>query len=665
MIKVDRGCPLSAIPSRCPPTSAMSLPLPARCSVDALALPELIMRSAIALGVGTVVPLGYLAGLDSGEMNRILLMMMPLGGAIALTWLAFKLIENRFADLEQRYLDTQTCLRNQERWLQQYSQLSPGNIYILVQAPDGRVYFEYISLAIEAIYDISVDQILADANVLLQRIYPEDKEPYERAVYQSAKNLTTFSHQWRIITPSGQVKWLQGTSQPERRKSGEIAWYGVVVEITGLKQTEAALADSEQHYRAITALDITNRKRLEQALRENEKLFRRAFDDAPIGVSLVTPDGKFLRCNNYYCHLLGYTEEELLQMHYQELTHADDLEYDLDGLARMKRGEIQAFQMEKRYISKQGEIIPVFLNASFVRDEEGIPLYCIGHIQDIRDRLEIDRMKDEFVSIVSHELRTPITAIEGALMLINSGVYDTRPEKAKAMLDIAIKNSNRMVRLVNDILSFERLESGQVQITLETCQVEDLMQQAIDSVSSLAEQSAVTLVVTPVTATFQAAPDAIVQALTNLLTNAIKFSHPRQMVWLAAAEWKSGKVQEGENGSINEQGKIANLSSCHLIHSSAPSPIDPSSSDAKSILFSVRDRGRGIPPEKLGMIFEQFQQVDVSDSRKKGGTGLGLAICKRIVQKHGGMIWVESEPGQGSTFHFTIPVGEEERGQVR
>jgi PAS domain S-box-containing protein len=97
-------------------------------------------------------------------------------------------------------------------------------------------------------------------------------------------------------------------------------------------------------------------------------------------------------------------------MHYQDLTHPDDLENDLDGLTRMKHGEIQTFQMEKRYISKHGEIIPVFLSACFVRDEEGTPLYCIGHILDMRDRLEIDRMKDEFVSVVSHELRTPITA---------------------------------------------------------------------------------------------------------------------------------------------------------------------------------------------------------------------------------------------------------------
>jgi signal transduction histidine kinase len=120
----------------------------------------------------------------------------------------------------------------------------------------------------------------------------------------------------------------------------------------------------------------------------------------------------------------------------------------------------------------------------------------------------------------------------------------------------------------------------------------------------------------PCIATLYAAPDAIVQALTNLLSNAIEFSEPGQTVWVEARAW----------------------------------------TESASILFSVTDQGRGIPAEKLETIFDRFQQVDVSDARKKGGTGLGLAICKRIVQQHGGDIWVESELGHGSTFFFTVPI---------
>jgi PAS domain S-box-containing protein len=1126
-----------------------------RCPLNAFPLHGLLLPVVIS-SVGSVGVMGYLAYRGLLGIDLVLLILGPLGGAIALTWLTSTQMIKRFATLDQHCRDIQTSLQNRERWLQQYSQLSPGNIYTLVQTPNGQVYFEYMSLAIEAIHEISVDQILQDANVLFQRIHPEDREAYEQGVRQSAEQLTPFFHQWRVITPSGQVKWLQANSQPEVRQNGDIAWYGVVIEITGLKQAETALTENEKRYRAIlnaipdliirmdqqgtyldikptdafttlvtaedvgrnmaellpadvvhqrldaiaevletgeikvfefplqvkgelvwdelrilpltkdevvliirdlsqrrkmeaalrlseanllqaqhiakvgsweldpatgamgwseelfrifgldpgqpaplypevlnyfpgeerpmlaaqveraiadhvpyqvehrvqwadgsvrwvvsrgqmiynqtlqqfklcgtvlditerkqaewalqdsetrfrqlaeaveegffvfdtktsrysylnpailnltgapvepspdeptyargmfhwlnnihpedrhrveaqlqeerhgnpfdaeyrflhpdgrllwlrskafplqdetgktvrivgtveditqqksleqqlrselierqetearlqereallraigdnlpkgfiyqfvhepgkgfnftyvsagleqvvglkpeevvgnfeviadliveedlqlvqkanqeslenlslyevemrkwttwgelqwsivrstphrledgrtiwygVEIDITNLKQTEAALKDSEELFRRAFDDAPIGVSLIAPDGKFLKVNNYYCNLLGYTQDELLQMNFQELTHPDDLEADLDSLARMKRGELQPFQMEKRYLSKQGEIIPVFLNASWVWNEAGtLPLYCIGHIQDIRARLEFDRIKDEFVSIVSHELRTPITSIEASLQLLGSGVYDTRPAKAKAMLDIAIKNSNRLVRLVDDILSFERLESGKVELTKEPCQVEDLMHQAIDSVSTLADQAAVTLTITPCAATIHAAPDAIVQTLTNLLSNAIKFSEPRQTVWVEAREWGGGRV--GEPGS-----EMVRWRDGAQPEPTPSLPTDPSTRlpihlSTPSILFSITDQGRGIPPEKLEKIFEQFQQVDVSDSRKKGGTGLGLAICKRIVQQHGGKIWVESELGKGSRFYFTVP----------
>jgi signal transduction histidine kinase len=302
--------------------------------------------------------------------------------------------------------------------------------------------------------------------------------------------------------------------------------------------------------------------------------------------------------------------------------------------------------MEKRYIAKDGTVIPVWLNSSCVHDANGLPLYSIGHIQDIRDRLEVDRIKDEFISIVSHELRTPITSIEGSLQLLGSGIYNTRPEKAKDMLDIAIKNSNRLVRLVDDILSFERLESGKVELIMEPCQVKDLMHQAIDSVSPLADQAAITLQVSPCPAKLHAAPDAIVQTLTNLLSNAIKFSEPRQTVWVEAREWRggvgewaSGRVDEWEGDQVSGAGSQELKTAFLFTHRSPIYPLPYSTRLPNSILFSVTDQGRGIPPEKLDRIFDQFQQVDVSDSRQKGGPGWGWrfvsALCSSTGAKSG------------------------------
>jgi signal transduction histidine kinase len=182
------------------------------------------------------------------------------------------------------------------------------------------------------------------------------------------------------------------------------------------------------------------------------------------------------------------------------------------------------------------------------------------------------------------------------------------------MIEQALTNSDRLVRLVNDILDLERLSSGKAQFIMQVCSAEELLQQAAAGVQSIADQSSVTLVIVPTIAQVWADPDSIIQTLTNLLGNAIKFSPPNSVVTLSAQP------------------------------------------EAESVLFSVIDQGRGIPADKLETIFGRFQQVDVSDSRQKGGTGLGLAICQSIVQQHSGNIWVESTFGEGSTFYFTLPL---------
>ncbi|MBW4485901.1 MAG: PAS domain-containing protein [Tildeniella torsiva UHER 1998/13D] len=253
-------------------------------------------------------------------------------------------------------------------------------------------------------------------------------------------------------------------------------------------------------------------------------------------------------------------------------------------------------------------------------------------VRDISDRYQIDRLKDEFISIISHELRTPLTAIRGALGILESGVLHNRPQKTQQMLGMALNNTERLIRLVNDILDLERLTSGRIELTLEPCRLDELMALAVNGVESIALEANVTLTVAAPAATVRAAPDAVVQTLTNLLGNAIKFSEAGSKIWLAAELVSSPRTK-------------ADLS--------APPVALPAWAQV-----SVKDQGRGIPADRLEIIFERFQQVDVSDSRQRGGTGLGLAICKQIVEQHGGEIWAESQVGRGSTFFFTLPLRE-------
>jgi PAS domain S-box-containing protein len=362
------------------------------------------------------------------------------------------------------------------------------------------------------------------------------------------------------------------------------------------------------------------------ALRESEERLRRAFDDAAIGMAWVSLNGRFLKVSQSLCEIVGYSEEELLSLRFQDISHPDDLSFDQELAERMFAGDQRTYQREKRYIHKQGHTVWILVNVSLVKDRNDKPLYFVSQIQDISDRHKLDQIKDEFISIVSHELRTPLTAIRGSLGILDAGVLDDDPKTAREMLQVAVNNSDRLVRLVNDILDLERLESGRIELVTETCSVDELLQQALESVQALALQSNITIQVTAPMANVTVAPDAIVQAIVNLVGNAIKFSPQGSTIWLKA--------------EISRE------------DAESRSPLSV-------VCFSIQDQGRGIPAEKLESIFGRFQQVDVSDSRQRGGTGLGLAICRSIVQQHGGKIWAESVVGQGSTFYFTIPLARE------
>ncbi|MBD2199247.1 MULTISPECIES: PAS domain S-box protein [Calothrix] len=249
-----------------------------------------------------------------------------------------------------------------------------------------------------------------------------------------------------------------------------------------------------------------------------------------------------------------------------------------------------------------------------IKNESGDIVRIAGIAEDITELQKVEQIKSEFIGIVSHELRTPLTAIRAALGLLNSGIYDNRPDKFKRMIEIAALDSDRLVRLVNDILDLERLESGRSVLDKTTCNAADLIYQSVEGVKAIAEQQNITFNINVIDAQVCANADAIMQTLNNLLSNALKFSPSHSTIII----------------SVQQQTDF--------------------------VLFQISDRGRGIPTDKLEAIFGRFHQVDASDSRDKGGTGLGLAICRSIIDQHNGQIWAESTLGEGSTFFFTIPL---------
>ncbi len=473
---------------------------------------------------------------------------------------------------------------------------------------------------------------------LLERVHPEDREILQQNIEQAITTGIPYAFDLRIVWPDGSIRYLDSRAEPVFNAQGQ------VIRLIG------------------TSLDITERKQAEEYLRESEERFRKAFDAAPIGVALVSPQGQFFKVNHSLCEIVGYTEAEMLNLTMMEITHSEDSEADFELMQKLLANEIRVYQVEKRYLHKRGDTIHTLLNVSLVKDRHRRPLYFIAQIQDISDRYEIDRIKNEFISIVSHELRTPLTAIRGSVGILETGVFDNEPEQAKEMLQIAFNNSDRLVRLVNDILDLERLESGKIQLVMETCEISNLVQQAIETVQAIANEAGVEISIMVPNIQISAAADSIIQTLINLLSNAIKFSPAGGTVWLNAElvspEEDAGMWGEGGQGS-REQGAGCRVQGAGR-KTNAQSPMPNPQCPIPKILFKVRDHGRGIPPEKLESIFGRFQQVDVSDRRQKRGTGLGLAICKNIVQQHGGHIWVESVLGEGSTFYFTLPITREE-----
>jgi PAS domain S-box-containing protein len=353
------------------------------------------------------------------------------------------------------------------------------------------------------------------------------------------------------------------------------------------------------------------RDALARISRQNELIL----DAAAEGIYGLDPQGYTLFLNPAAARMLGRAPDDVIGRPFEAVLGMGAAEAGGEGVnpVRATLGSGVAREVKDAAFRRgDGSSFPVEY-ASTPIVEDGRITGAVITFRDVTERREVERMKDEFVSIVSHELRTPLTSIRGSLGLLAAGKLGEVPEKGRRMLDIAVQNTDRLVRLINDILDIERIESGRVTMELRSVDASELAHQSVDVMSAMAEKAGVRLFAWADRQPLAADPDRILQVLTNLLSNAIKFSPAGAEVALT--------VERGEG----------------------------------EVLFRVRDQGRGIPADRLESIFERFSQVDSSDARDKGGTGLGLAICRSIVQQHGGRIWVESAPGEGSTFTFTLP----------
>lgn len=334
---------------------------------------------------------------------------------------------------------------------------------------------------------------------------------------------------------------------------------------------------------------------------------RALIDNAQDVICSLDESGKFAAVNSASKTVFGYDSEDLVGSSLFNLLPDEDFATIRAKLKDIKEGSTDHFEV--RMIRKDRKVIDLLWSVSWSPMEE--TFFCVAH--DITERKGAERLRQEVMQMVSHDLRTPLATMQGFHEMLGEGTFGALDDQGKKLLQVADSSTGRMLRLINDLLDIEKMESGSLQLNISHIELRPIFEQSLHNVFTMAKSKGVKLELMPTQLAVYADGDRLVQILVNLLSNAIKFTPPERRVRLSAEE--------------------------------LPNAIE----------FRVQDEGRGIPKAALSTIFDRFKQVQSADAKDRAGFGLGLAICKALVELHGGDITVASEEGVGTTFSFRIP----------
>ena len=409
--------------------------------------------------------------------------------------------------------------------------------------------------------------------------------------------------------------------------------------------------DKNSHKSAVALLatiDITDKKKAEEALKVSENKFRLSFESTNIGMVITNNVGKFISVNNAMCNILSYSQEELQKKTFQEITHPDDLQKSKSQFQKSIR-ENKNFTIEKKYLNKNNEVRWGLTSVSPIFNSNQDFMYAIGHIQDITnikhteeqirthnkefERLnkeyksqneelvktiaiakESDQLKSEFLQNLSHEIRTPMNAILGFSDFLE--LKKNTPEKRQQYINIIKNSGNQLLRIIDDILEISALETKHIKVVNKLFNLNDLLTELFTIFQPKAREKNIALYMkkglTDHESNILTDESKLNKVLTNLLENAIKYT---------------------QNGFIEIGYKLIK----------------------DQLEIYVKDTGLGISKTRQGQIFERFSQGESEISKKIGGLGLGLSIVKENIELLGGNIKLESATGAGSTFLLTIP----------
>lgn len=637
----------------------------------------------------------------------------------------------------RRMAQQEAALQENEARLRTLIKNMPGMVYRFAPCADGPDAFTYVSTGSRDLFELEPETVLQDARSLWALIHPDDFPSLSASVAAAVECSGVWQWEGRLITPSGQLKWIQGISRPQQTELGEV-WDGLIVDITDRKQAEIALSQSEERFRQMAetiqdvfwisipleqrllyvspayeqvwgrscesvyanheewldaihpddreqvrttlyqqvmsgnydveyrivrpdgsirwvrdrgfpiseetgkpyrvagvAEDITGRKQAEADLRESEARYRLLAEAIPQFVWITNAEGQNEYVNQQFCDYTGLSAEQMQGLDWLSIIHPDDLERTRDcWTASVNNGEF--YEIEYRFRRADGTYRWFLGQGIPLKDEQGRAVKWFGTCTDIEPQKQIEqarlllleqeqaarataeqanRIKDEFLAVLSHELRTPMNPILGWSKLLRNGKLDsTRTAHA---LETIERNAQLQVQLIDDLLDISRILRGKLSLAIAPVDLGTVIAAALETVRLAVEAKSLSIQtqLSPTVGLVNGDAGRLQQVMWNLLSNAVKFTPANGQITVAL-------TQVGTNAQIQ-----------------------------------VADTGKGIQPDFLPYVFEHFRQEDAATTRKFGGLGLGLAIGRQIVEMHGGTVRAESPgEGQGATFTVRLPL---------
>ena len=517
------------------------------------------------------------------------------------------------------------------------------------------LYFRYVSPSVERLRGYTPEEIIA--------------KPMKESLLPEAAQYVTKQVQLRVadVRAGRQIPEFFTNEIEQPCKNGSTVWTEII--------TSYYINTENNHVEVLgVTRDISERKRTEENLRRSESKFRNIYENGPFGMVMANHEFRFINANTPFCLMTGYTEKELQQLTFKDITHPDDIGKDVLNINKLQNGEIPVYKTEKRYIKKDGSIIWGALTVTANYTNDGQFLYNLAVIEDITNRKKAetalyenqlllkaqneeylvineelqeknleyaalneeyytqnedlikakehaeqsDRLKTAFLQNMSHEIRTPMNAIMGFSELLTEQ-FNNKP-KLEQYSKIIHQRSSDLLEIINGILDVAKIEAGQVPVNIEECNLPSMFSEIELFFEELQVKQNKQHI--DFTIEMDCGPSNLIiltdkiklkQILINLISNAFKFT-------------EEGQIKVGCKPNDNDQ-----------------------------LLFYVLDTGSGIPEDKKDFIFERFTQLEQNRNQVLGGTGLGLSIVKGLVDLLGGNIWLESEVSKGSVFYFTCP----------